>query len=236
MTSRDDETPGPEEKQALLWDVVRNLNHQCVPHIVIGGNAVQHHVAEREPQDLDVWVQPSQENAARVADALIYSGFDYEDVTGCLANFMSDKGAVRLQHPASGVCLDVLQDVSGSELFGGFDEAYRNANVGMVNGQEYRYLDDHRLTINKIASWSEGREKDMNDARSLLDLDRRAAREEREPGVSDREIRELCEDIWGRGVEREPEAVRDREATPEPEKEPEAKPNRKPDLDWGHEW
>lgn len=231
MTSQDDREPRPEEKQALLWDVVRNLNHQCVPHIVIGGNAVQQHVAEREPHDLDVWVRPSPENAARAADALMHAGFDYEDVTGCLPAFMSDKGAVRLRHPTSGVYLDVFQDVSGSELFGGFDEAYRNASVGIVGGQEYRFLDTHRLTINKIASWSEERAKDMDDARALLDLDRKAARKEPESGWTSQEVSELCDKIWGR----EPEATRDREATPEPEKEPEANPSRKPDRDWGHE-
>jgi len=50
--------------------LLSTLNDYRARYIVIGGHAVIFHGYLREAKDLDIWIEPSQENAQRVAHAL----------------------------------------------------------------------------------------------------------------------------------------------------------------------
>ena len=63
----------------------RDLLQQCAEHevryLVIGGYAVIHHSEPRFTRDLDVWLEPTAQNAARAAKALKKFGIPLIEVT-----------------------------------------------------------------------------------------------------------------------------------------------------------
>ena len=55
-------------------DLFAALNAAQAKYLLIGGYAVAHHAQPRFTKDLDVWVEPTPENAARVLRALTEFG------------------------------------------------------------------------------------------------------------------------------------------------------------------
>lgn len=56
-------------------DLLRRLNAHQVRYLVIGGHAVSFHGNPRPMKDLDLWIDSTAENAARVAGAVAELGF-----------------------------------------------------------------------------------------------------------------------------------------------------------------
>ena len=46
------------------------LNERNVEYLVVGGWAVKHYCPDRKPRDLDLWIDPSNENKEKLRDAL----------------------------------------------------------------------------------------------------------------------------------------------------------------------
>lgn len=55
-------------------DLLRLFGVHEVRYLVVGGYAVSHHAQPRFTKDLDLWIEPSAENATRVAAALTEFG------------------------------------------------------------------------------------------------------------------------------------------------------------------
>ena len=62
-------------------DLLRALSAAEARFLVVGGYAVSFHSQPRTTGDLDVWVEPSPENAARVYRALEEFGAPLHDLT-----------------------------------------------------------------------------------------------------------------------------------------------------------
>lgn len=62
-------------------DLLRLFAKHEVRYLIVGGYAVIHHAQPRFTKDLDLWVEPTQENAARVARALREFGVPLIEVT-----------------------------------------------------------------------------------------------------------------------------------------------------------
>jgi hypothetical protein len=51
-------------------DLFRILNDEAAEYLVVGAHAVMHYTEPRFTKDLDVWVNPTAANAARIYNAL----------------------------------------------------------------------------------------------------------------------------------------------------------------------
>ncbi len=56
-------------------EFIQSLNDNQVHYLVVGGYAVAFHGYPRYTKDLDIWIELSNENAARVVKALAQFGF-----------------------------------------------------------------------------------------------------------------------------------------------------------------
>ena len=62
-------------------DLLRILNEEKVKYLVAGGYAVIHHSQPRYTKDLDLWVEPSEENAYRLMKAFASFGLPLVGLT-----------------------------------------------------------------------------------------------------------------------------------------------------------
>lgn len=126
--------------------------------LVVGAHAMAVHGVPRATGDLDVWVQPSPENAARVWAAMLRFGAP-ADAVGVNRSDLETPGRV-IQFGLPPRRLDLLTRLSGLE----FDAAWSRREVHPVAGLEVPFLGRADLIANKRAS---GRPKDLADLETL---------------------------------------------------------------------
>ena len=61
-------------------DLLRSFNAAGVRYLIVGGYAVMAHTEPRYTKDLDLWIEPSADNAARMIDALREFGAPTSDI------------------------------------------------------------------------------------------------------------------------------------------------------------
>jgi len=61
-------------------DLLRALNAHGVEYLIVGGYAVIHYTEPRFTKDLDIWIRPSEENAARLMTAFRAFGMPLIDI------------------------------------------------------------------------------------------------------------------------------------------------------------
>ena len=143
---------------------LRCLLDRDVNFLLIGGHAVSAHGYDRYTGDIDVWIEISEENAARVVAALKDFGFWSADFTPKL---FLDRG--RMAHIGrEPVKIEILNDVSGLE----FEGARSRAVVMSVGGLAIPVISLGDLRTNKLAS---GRPHDLADLANLPEPERTAA-------------------------------------------------------------
>jgi len=131
------------------------LDHD-VRFLVVGAYAMSSHGFVRATGDIDLWVEPTPANAARVYAALTAFGapadhFDEADFT--IAERVLQLGVAPQR-------IDVLTSISGVR----FDEAWEAREIGRLDDMEVPILSREHLITNKRAT---GREKDLLDAQLL---------------------------------------------------------------------
>lgn len=62
-------------------ELLRKLNEHQVKYLIVGAYAVMNYTEPRYTKDLDVWVEPTRENAERVFQALADFGAPMSEVT-----------------------------------------------------------------------------------------------------------------------------------------------------------
>lgn len=62
-------------------DLFRALNEEKAKYLVVGAYAVTFHAEPRYTNDLDIWIEPTVENAKKVWTALAKFGAPLEDIT-----------------------------------------------------------------------------------------------------------------------------------------------------------
>jgi len=88
------------------------LNSNGVEYLLIGGYAVSIHGYMRATNDLDVWVNTSPENAARIVHALHEFGFAGAAPSSKL--FLTHNNVVRMGVPP--IRIEILTSISGVEF------------------------------------------------------------------------------------------------------------------------
>ncbi len=125
-------------------------------YLLIGGFAVGVHGYVRATNDIDVWIEPTVDNAAKTEKALREFGFDLPDLT---PEMLISRGKItRMGVPP--MRIEILNSISGVS----FEEAHDHRVYATANGIQIPVIGLADLIRNKLAS---GRAKDLADVEEL---------------------------------------------------------------------
>lgn len=134
-----------------LKEFVRLLDAHDVRYMVVGGAAVNVLGFVRMTEDLDFWLDRSDENAERTLAAIAEFGFEGEFDK---ADLLNPKAVLMLGRPPNRI--DLLTWISGRE----FEDCYPRRTYETLDGLRVPMIALEDLIINKKAS---GRTKDLAD-------------------------------------------------------------------------
>ncbi len=137
-------------------DFLKLLNCHKVRYLLVGGYAVGYYGYPRATGDMDIWIEVSEDNAAKMNAVMKAFGFGDAELNPSL--FLEKDKVVRMGIPP--VRLEVLTGVSGV-TFGACFSHRQEVVLGNVK-VNFISLDD--LKKNKKAS---GRHKDLEDLEHL---------------------------------------------------------------------
>lgn len=132
------------------------LTARNVRFVVVGGHALAYHGRPRYTKDLDVFVEPSPENAAHLLLALEDFGFGTLDLKA--ADF--DRPGMVVQLGIAPNRIDLLTTIDGVS----FDQAWNGRVVGRFGTESVPFLGRRELLTNKRAV---GRLQDLADIEAL---------------------------------------------------------------------
>lgn len=137
-------------------NLVRLLNEEMVEYVVLGGHAVIAHGYLRTTGDIDIFVNPTPENAIKIVQALEKYGFtngEFEvadfTLTPNYLSFSRYDGWIDLMTFTVGVT---------------FEECYQNKVELEVQGVKIKFINLRELIKNKKAL---GRPQDLQDLQNL---------------------------------------------------------------------
>jgi len=141
------------------FDMLAALLDAEVRFLVVGAHALAVHGHPRATQDIDLWIDPTRENARRVWRALGAFGAPVGDL-GVTDADLSTAGMV-IQLGLSPNRIDLLTAITG---VADFDAAYRDRVTRPIRGRDVPFIGRDALLQNKRAA---GRTKDLADAELL---------------------------------------------------------------------
>lgn len=144
------------ETQPDYEEMCAALNDAGVEFLVVGAHALAAHGHVRATKDLDIWVRPSLDNAARVMQALHAFGAPTQRVS--VDDFAVPD--IVYQIGVNPVRIDILTVVSGLD----FENAWTRRVPSRYAGQPVFVLSMEDLIVNKRAS---GRPQDLADVAAL---------------------------------------------------------------------
>jgi predicted nucleotidyltransferase len=142
-------------------DLLRIFAKHHVEYLIVGAYAVIHYTQPRYTKDIDLWLKPSKENAARVARAFYEFGLPLVEVT------QEDFESEGLQYVVgvSPCQIDFLTSLPG---FYDFNTAWISAEVASIEGIPVHYLGKSDLILAKRTA---GRLQDLADIEELQRAD-----------------------------------------------------------------
>jgi hypothetical protein len=140
-------------------DMLTALNDADVDYLLIGAYAMAAHGCPRATGDIDIWVRPTQENAARVWAALQRFGAPLSHVT--VTDFYTPDTVYQIGLPPQRI--DILTSVSGVD----FEAAWSERLQIDVEDLKLAVIGLRHLYQNKLAC---ARDKDLLDAKILKKL------------------------------------------------------------------
>jgi predicted nucleotidyltransferase len=137
-------------------DFLKLCNQKRVRYLLIGGYAVSHHGYPRATGAMDVWIERSSENTARMVAVLKAFGFDVPEL--CTDLFLEEGKIVRMGVPP--LRIEILKEISGVI----FAKCYRRRQRVRLDGIVVAFISLGDLKTNKAAA---GRAKDLDDLEHL---------------------------------------------------------------------
>jgi hypothetical protein len=137
-------------------EFVACLRAHDVRFMVVGGYAVAAHGHPRYTGDLDIWVQPSPDNADRLLAALITFGFGSVGLT--VDDFTRPNHVIQLGYPP--LRIDLLTSADGVD----FEACYADRLEIPIDGVAISFIGLDGLRRNKAAS---ARPQDVADLAAL---------------------------------------------------------------------
>jgi hypothetical protein len=137
-------------------DILQCLNEAGAKYLIVGAYAVIYHSEPRYTKDLDIWAEPTPDNAKKVWNALVKFGAPLADLT--LADLSNPD--IVFQMGVEPNRIDIILDVEGLR----FAEAWENRFVSQYEDQTVFVLSqDDTIRAKKAA----GRDQDLLDAKNL---------------------------------------------------------------------
>jgi len=137
-------------------EFLRLLNENQVEYLLTGSYAVGYYGSPRATGAMDIWVNATRDNAARIVRVLIAFGFSPDTVSA--EPFLRPHQIVRMGVPP--VRIELLTTLSGVD----FEACYARRVVDSVDEVEVQILSLADLKLNKQAA---GRLKDLGDLEDL---------------------------------------------------------------------
>ncbi len=137
-------------------DLFAALNDAEARYLVVGGHALAFHAVPRFTKDLDVWVEPTPDNAGRVMSALVAFGAPLTELS--VDDLASAGNVYQMGVPPNRI--DILTEVEGMA----FQEAWSHRIGGTYGGVAVQVIGIDALIVNKRAV---GRPQDLVDAELL---------------------------------------------------------------------
>jgi predicted nucleotidyltransferase len=137
-------------------EFLRSLASRKARFLIIGGFAYSIYAQPRYTEDLDIFIEQSEDNAERVLDAII--DFLGESLGLKIENLLTPRTFIQLGYPP--LRIDVTTHCEGLV----FTEAWEKRIAGRYDDVEVFFLSLDDLIKNKIAT---GRDQDLIDAKKL---------------------------------------------------------------------
>ena len=157
-------TPSLDDLNSDFLDLLRALVDSGVEFVVVGAYALSFHGAPRASGDIDIFVKPSPDNAARVWRALLAFGAPLAAAGVVQSDFEKPDLVYQIGLPPRRI--DVLTSISGVS----FEEAWSSRAAASVQGRTVHFIGREMYLRNKLAA---GRPKDLADAARLSEAPRR---------------------------------------------------------------
>lgn len=138
-------------------DLFKVLNRYKVRYLVIGAYAVVFYTEPRFTKDLDIWVEPSEQNAKQLYRALTKFGAPLKGIA--LEDFTNEK--MIYQIGIAPVRIDIMMGSSGLR----FDRAWKNRKKSQYAGISINILGFKELIYSKRKT---GRGQDLLDIKKLI--------------------------------------------------------------------
>ena len=137
-------------------EFIQSVNDNVGRYLVVGGYAVAFHGYPRYTKDLDIWIEMTQENAARIVKALDQFGFSSLHLED--KDFLVEDQIIQIGYPPRRI--DIITTLEAVE----FKNCYENRLTVDVEGVLVHFIDLDHLRINKKAT---GRLQDLADLEKL---------------------------------------------------------------------
>jgi hypothetical protein len=137
-------------------EFLRLLNANRVDYLLVGAYAVGLHGYPRATVDLDIWVNPTEDNAPHVIEALHEFGFDGPTIEPRL--FLDPRSIVRFGVPPFRI--EIMTAIDGVT----YGDCWNNRETFDMDGLPVPVISLADLKTNKLAA---GRHKDLNDLENL---------------------------------------------------------------------
>ena len=133
------------------------LNANQVEYLIVGGYAVAIHGHPRFTGDLDVWINPSLENAHRILKTI--QDFGFSSLGLSVEDFQNPDNVLQMGYPP--LRIDVMGSISGDL---DFETCFPNRKTIITGELTLHFIGLVELLINKKAS---ARRKDLDDIDNL---------------------------------------------------------------------
>ena len=141
-------------------DLLQSLNRCEVEYLVVGGYAVMKYTEPRYTKDLDVWVDNSAENSAKIFRALAEFGVPLTKDRLTPETFTRER--IVYQIGVAPVRVDILTHISGVQ----FPDAWQRRIEGTMFGVPVHFISLDDLVRNKEAA---GRGTDLEHLKYIQD-------------------------------------------------------------------
>jgi predicted nucleotidyltransferase len=137
-------------------EFVQLLIENNVEYLIVGGYAVGIHGHPRYTGDLDIWLNPTEENASKIIKAV--NEFGFSSVNFKIEDFTTPNNVIQLGYPP--LRIDLLTNIDGVT----FSECYSNKKIVSIEGISINFIGYIDLIKNKKAS---GRNIDLDDIENM---------------------------------------------------------------------
>jgi hypothetical protein len=127
-----------------------------VKYLIVGGHAVAYHGYPRTTGDIDLFIEASDENAAKLEKVL--AGFGFGSLGLTAQDFLEPGTIIQLGYPPNRI--DLVTSISGVT----FAKAWERRVCDRVEGLPMIFVDRQTLLTNNAAS---GKPKDLADIDAL---------------------------------------------------------------------